>query len=820
MNLKAQLLTSLVTLMLYHNAISQATFANNLTGANRFLGFSGAQNLEFRTDNITRMTLTQTTGRLGIGTAGPLSMLNIRTNATGDFFRSDGPTNLDNRWQLATGGTERFRIRNLSNPNGFDTYLERTDPNGSADIRFLTADVQIRARGKRLGDFCEFNGAIPDIVQFGDGTDVNTFIHSTNSRGASFWGNNGNVRIGSLYASQSNPNVQLDIVAQELFQAPGSDLQTGDVILQARMSADTVNFLRIQSGSTINDVFTPTILGYNANTETVAPAVTIAAKISNDTDVTTSNQAVFEFDARAGTPTSSNAIVNRKAFRWCNFNQEFMTMRASGRMGINNTVPLNRLEINSALNDPYFTVDNLIPGEIGSSGLKFSRMNALSLPVDAIGQGVLSLDSTGNVIYVNINSIEPICEWNLVNAEDLATGYPGACREGNVAIGESQIFQDTKLRVVHAANEPFVFGQRNRSTGASNTGVGIESFAFGQSGAWVAGVQGTATGSISKNFGRYFEGITPQDGTGSAGCVGLSVAQECESENIGVFGIAAFGENLFGIKGSVQAGACTDNMYGVYGETVGTASNQTWAIYANGAAGGITNWNLSDENLKQNIQPLANGLETIMALQPSSYEFRAEEFQQLALPTDTHFGLLASNVQEVMPTLVREAYLPQRTDLNGNVVHEELNFRMVNYTEVIPVLVKAVQEQQEQIAQLTAMVNECCGFTTAARGASDTEENLAQSDVTLSNEGNIVLNQNVPNPFAERTSIDYEINQPFQKAQILFHDQSGKLIQVADIFQQGKGRLNVFADDLSTGTYTYSLFVDGAIISSHKMVKQ
>jgi hypothetical protein len=727
---------------------------------------------------------------------------------------------LDNRWQLATGGTERFRIRNLSNPNGYDTYLERTDPAGPADIRLLTAQVEIRARNKRLGDFCEVAGALPDIVQFGDGTNVNTLIHNSNMRGASFWGNNGNVRMGTLYSQQSLPNVQLDLVANEINQPNQTDLQAGDVILQARMSSDTINFLRIQNGSTINNNFTPTILGYNANANIIAPAVTIAAKISTDTDVTTSPQAVFEFDARAGTPTSSTAIVNRKAFRWCNFNQEFMTMRASGRMGINNTVPLNRLEINSALDDPYFSIDNLTAGLEGSSGLKFSRMNAFSLPVDAIGQGVLSLDSTGNVIYVNINSIEPICEWNLINTEDLATGYPGACREGNVAIGESQIFTDTKLRVVNAANTPFVYGQRNRSTGASNTGVGIESLAVGQSAAWVAGVQGTATGSASKNFGGYFEGITPNDGNSAIGCVGLSVAPECSSENVGVYGIAAFGETIIGIKGSVQAGPCTDNQYAIYGEVSGSASNQNWAVYANGPAGGTTFWNPSDEQLKENIQPIEGALNTLMALQPSSYYFRANEFPQLALPSDQHFGLLASNLEEVMPTLVRQAHIPARHDLDGNTVAEALDFKMVNYTELIPVLIKSVQEQQQQISQLTAMVQECCGFDAAARSASETESETMESDVTLSDEGNIILNQNVPNPFAERTTIDYEINQSFEKAQILFHDQHGKLIQVSEITQTGKGRLNVFADDLSSGTYTYSIVVDGKIISSKKMVKQ
>lgn len=521
-------------------------------------------------------------------------------------------------------------------------------------------------------------------------------------------------------------------------------------------------------------------------------------------------------DANAQLRLSQNFSTTFTDFRTTAQGNLYLNMTGSQeRVGIEEQNPLERLDVagNARFQSiPVLAPNCVILGQQVTANPSDNRLTRLDF--NGNSQTYLS----GNGTWQTLSG--GACDWNLTNAQDLTTGYPGACREGNVAIGESQIFADTKLRVVNAANTPFVFGQRNRSTGASNTGVGIESIAVGQTNAWVAGVQGTATGSASKNFGGYFEGITPNDGNSSAGCVGISVAPVCTSENVGVYGIASFGQNVYGVKGSVQASACTENMYAVYGEINGTASNQNWAVYANGPAGGTTFWNPSDEQLKENIQPIEGALNTLLALQPSSYYFRASDFPQLALPGDQHFGLLASNLEEVMPTLVRQAHVPARQDLDGNTITEALDFKMVNYTELIPILIKSVQEQQQQITQLTAMVNECCGFTAAARSASDTEENLAQSNVTLSNEGNIVLNQNVPNPFAERTSIDYEINQPFQKAQILFHDQSGKLIQVTDIFQQGKGRLNVFADDLSTGTYTYSLVVDGAIISSHKMVKQ
>ncbi len=94
------------------------------------------------------------------------------------------------------------------------------------------------------------------------------------------------------------------------------------------------------------------------------------------------------------------------------------------------------------------------------------------------------------------------------------------------------------------------------------------------------------------------------------------------------------------------------------------------------------------------------------------------------------------------------------------------------------------------------------------------------TDVELSNKNTVVLFQNVPNPFAEQTSISYYLPDNIQRAQILFFEQSGKIIKTVDLTEKGKGVLNVFANDLSNGMYTYSLIIDGQTIETKKMIKQ
>jgi hypothetical protein len=51
-------------------------------------------------------------------------------------------------------------------------------------------------------------------------------------------------------------------------------------------------------------------------------------------------------------------------------------------------------------------------------------------------------------------------------------------------------------------------------------------------------------------------------------------------------------------------------------------------------------------------------------------------------------------------------------------------------------------------------------------------------------------------------------------------DGTGKLINSVDISERGNGQLNVFANDLSTGVYTYSLVADGQITATKRMFKQ
>jgi len=97
----------------------------------------------------------------------------------------------------------------------------------------------------------------------------------------------------------------------------------------------------------------------------------------------------------------------------------------------------------------------------------------------------------------------------------------------------------------------------------------------------------------------------------------------------------------------------------------------------------------SDARLKKNISPLTSSLEKLLALNPVSYQWKSGE------DTRSHIGFLAQELETVIPEAV---YKP-----TGNSETSTDKYG-VNYSTIIPVLVKAIQEQQQQIDELKTRV--------------------------------------------------------------------------------------------------------------------
>ncbi len=115
-------------------------------------------------------------------------------------------------------------------------------------------------------------------------------------------------------------------------------------------------------------------------------------------------------------------------------------------------------------------------------------------------------------------------------------------------------------------------------------------------------------------------------------------------------------------------------------------------------------WNVSDARLKTNIKNLNYGLNEIMKLRPVSYIWKKGMFGKTFVPESEralNLGFLAQEVQKTMPELVQTEDWKPESEKNPDVyVKKQRDFMAVNYVEMVPVLVKAMQEQQEMINEL------------------------------------------------------------------------------------------------------------------------
>ncbi len=255
-----------------------------------------------------------------------------------------------------------------------------------------------------------------------------------------------------------------------------------------------------------------------------------------------------------------------------------------------------------------------------------------------------------------------------------------------------------------------------------------------------------------------------------------------------------------------------------YSQTTGwwwwqsTISNFRLQVKGNIVSHGHYTW--SGLNMKKNITEIESGIEDIMKLKPVSYNYdfnyklggstptsdndavknaTIQAELNVTPPTENepkHFGFIAEDVAEIFP----------------NIISHMDSFEAVNYTELTPILVKGIQEQQKVIEKLQAEINSLNDLVKSLNEESKNEKGV---DATLG--------QNRPNPFNNSTTISYEILSTFNSAKIIVYDFWGVEKFTHDIFSTGQGTFTIQAQTLESGTYHYIMIIDDFVVDSKIM---
>ena len=118
------------------------------------------------------------------------------------------------------------------------------------------------------------------------------------------------------------------------------------------------------------------------------------------------------------------------------------------------------------------------------------------------------------------------------------------------------------------------------------------------------------------------------------------------------------------------------------------------------ATGNITAY-YSDERLKKDIEPLTQALDKVNTLHAVTYYQNELADIYLEPNTEKQVGILAQNIQKVLPEVVKPAPFDIIRDENDKIVSKSgKNYLTVQYEKVVPLLIAAIQELNDKVNNL------------------------------------------------------------------------------------------------------------------------
>jgi hypothetical protein len=476
------------------------------------------------------------------------------------------------------------------------------------------------------------------------------------------------------------------------------------------------------------------------------------------------------------------------------------------------------------------------------SGLRFSNLTKDNIPIPNQTKGVLSLDKDGDVIWVE-DQTGPggVAGWLLTGNSTIATDYIGTNNNNDFVIKTNGV-----QRGKYTANGNFDFGVNNTHIGANT------SFTSGTNNS-----VNTSPNSFAAGYGNTIDGSSSSVGNENNVAMGennsILASTECatiggRNSINGSWECVTAGElNIVKDSHGSFLGGGHNNTDGWYNNIVGTANGITgqsnniigWSNHI----GGSGNFNLlAGENNTVNSgnfihilgSGITNDLSNSIALGISGNKTvvitdRGMDIQvnpTSPTPAPTHnLTVNADPGSTGVASNIAFLNLPQKAGLPAVLIDPstgELFMSTDVYNKSAPAatadvriekMEQAIKDQQKQIEELKAMIASKDNTRTTAAEF----EAIAKINVELSDKNVIVLGQNTPNPFNKSTAIAFNLPKTIQHAVINFTSADGRSLKSVEVTARGTGVINVYANELSSGVYMYTLVADGKVVETKKM---
>jgi len=319
-------------------------------------------------------------------------------------------------------------------------------------------------------------------------------------------------------------------------------------------------------------------------------------------------------------------------------------------------------------------------------GFQSAYWNTTGTGITALGYQAYAQQSTATGNY-NTAIGQQALQGNTSASNNTAVGYQAGY---SVVSGSYNTFIGNQAGYLAAPTGTALNVAVGHQAGYNLTGTANTLLGNGSGSAITSGAKNSVLGSYSGNQGGLdirtsSNYIVLSDGDGNPSLYGTGAG----FWTLGTGGTSSANTGFLQINGTTAANYgpmlrfSNNGTYlcdtGDYANVVGGSTHQ-YAVRV-GASGGVylaptaTSWSaVSDENRKNIIEPITNGLNKILSLRTVIGSYK-EDKQNIRHPF-----LIAQDVQKVLPEAVSES-----EDREGKVLG-------LSYTEVIPLLVNAIQE--------------------------------------------------------------------------------------------------------------------------------
>lgn len=578
------------------------------------------------------------------------------------------------------------------------------------------------------------------------------------------------------------------------------------------------------------------------------------------------NTAIGAGSMNAALSGSSNTAIGVNTLHDCNGEKNVaIGSNSMGRLsGVWITGSSNIGIGSSSLQDIKTGNHNISIGEL-STGLNQNGSNNIAIGKQALynSNGISNQLAIGTeALYNSIPNANP-----LLTGNNLAIGFQSqkftTSSYRNTSVGNYALYTN----VLGTENSAFGFeALLSNTNGENNTAIGNQS------------LQGNITGSRNTAVGlqALFRNSTGNDntavggsalsnnstGSGNSSLGELSLSQNSTGYSNASFGLQALSGNTTGYYNSASGANSLDvnttgNSNSAFGFSANVLSNNLQNATAIGATaivdvsnkvrigntsvtsiGGQFGWStFSDARYKRNIKHDVPGIEFIKKLQPVTYTVDIEainkhydDMMEKNIPAGEKEEWKKRKAQCLSPTnpkaslIINTGFLAQDVEKAA----KELNFDFsgvdkpenpeslygLRYSEFVPPLVKAVQEQEAVIERLDKKNAELIQQNAALIERLEKLERivgLQSSEKTpQSDNSSMQLQQNIPNPFSGGTNINYSIVEPGVVALKLYNAEGVELKNLENGYKQ-KGSYVYYLDgkDLQAGLYFYRLSLNG-----------